>query len=255
MNNVERARCIIANYNKNCRPVACCCPAQRNVVPGNVTFTIGTVTTGLPGSMAAASITGTYPNFILNLTIPQGPTGPTGPIGPIGATGPTGPTGPQGIEGIQGPIGPTGATGEVGPTGPEVSTAFGGLSSDGQQVVNVATQDEYYEVPMTEQTDSAGVTYTPANNITIDVPGTYLITYTGDVSAGSTFTATIALRNNETNIESNNGTASDTATLSLNGTTIQALNTGDVLDIAVTATTQGNLNVNNASLVVARISD
>lgn len=41
------------------------------------TLTIGTVTTGAPGTDAAATITGTAPNFVLNLTIPQGPTGPT----------------------------------------------------------------------------------------------------------------------------------------------------------------------------------
>lgn len=41
------------------------------------TLTIGTVTTGAPGSEASATITGTSPNFTLNLTIPQGPTGPT----------------------------------------------------------------------------------------------------------------------------------------------------------------------------------
>lgn len=41
------------------------------------TITIGTVTTGDPGTEASATITGTAPNFILNLTIPQGPTGPT----------------------------------------------------------------------------------------------------------------------------------------------------------------------------------
>ena len=40
------------------------------------TLTIGTVTTGDPGTEAAASITGDFPNFVLNLTIPQGPTGP-----------------------------------------------------------------------------------------------------------------------------------------------------------------------------------
>ena len=39
-------------------------------------ITIGSVTTGAPGTEAAATITGTAPNFILNLTIPQGPTGP-----------------------------------------------------------------------------------------------------------------------------------------------------------------------------------
>ena len=38
---------------------------------------IGTVTTGEPGTQATASITGTAPNYVLNLTIPQGPTGPS----------------------------------------------------------------------------------------------------------------------------------------------------------------------------------
>lgn len=41
------------------------------------TLTIGTVTTGEPGTDAEATITGTAPNYVLNLTIPQGPTGPT----------------------------------------------------------------------------------------------------------------------------------------------------------------------------------
>ena len=40
------------------------------------TLTIGIVTTGDPGTEASATITGTSPNFVLNLTIPQGPTGP-----------------------------------------------------------------------------------------------------------------------------------------------------------------------------------
>ena len=38
------------------------------------TLTIGIVTTGDPGTEASATITGTSPNFVLNLTIPQGPT-------------------------------------------------------------------------------------------------------------------------------------------------------------------------------------
>ena len=41
-------------------------------------ITIGTVTTGNPGTQAAATITGTPPNFVLDLTIPQGPTGGIG---------------------------------------------------------------------------------------------------------------------------------------------------------------------------------
>ena len=67
----EKAINIIMEASKN-RPVVGCCQ-QTTVIP---TLTIGTVTTGAPGTEAAASITGTAPNFILNLTIPQGPVGP-----------------------------------------------------------------------------------------------------------------------------------------------------------------------------------
>lgn len=42
------------------------------------TISIGTVSTGLPGTDAEATITGTAPDFVLNLTIPAGPTGPAG---------------------------------------------------------------------------------------------------------------------------------------------------------------------------------
>ena len=106
MNNIERAKCIIDNYNKNHIPQNCCC-CNNGGTPINATFAIGTVTTGAPGTAASASITGISPNFILNLVIPQGATGPTGPTG---ATGPQGIQGVQGIAGSQGVTGPTGAT-------------------------------------------------------------------------------------------------------------------------------------------------
>ena len=61
-------------------------------------LSIGTVTTGAAGSNASASITGTSPNFKLNLTIPRGNTG---------ATGATGPQGPSGT--YTGPLKPTSA--------------------------------------------------------------------------------------------------------------------------------------------------
>ncbi len=43
-----------------------------------INLSIGTVETGAPGSTATATITGTSPNYVLNLTIPAGPTGPAG---------------------------------------------------------------------------------------------------------------------------------------------------------------------------------
>jgi hypothetical protein len=52
--------------------------AQGEPGPAN-TLSIGTVTTGAPGSSAAASITGTAPAQTINLVIPQGLQGPAGP--------------------------------------------------------------------------------------------------------------------------------------------------------------------------------
>ena len=81
-------------------------------VPGPVgpapNLSIGSVsaTTGSP----EASITGTNPNYQLNLILK---TGPQGPVGPQGLTGDTGPVGPQGPQGIQGQKGDTGVLYEV----------------------------------------------------------------------------------------------------------------------------------------------
>ena len=97
MDGFEKARNIIEEYQRN-RPIFVCCntntgptgPTGSIVGPTGPTgptgpagidgvtpiLTIGTVTTGAPGTDASATITGTSPNFVLNLTIPQGPTGP-----------------------------------------------------------------------------------------------------------------------------------------------------------------------------------
>ena len=91
---------------------------------GPATIAVGTTTTGLPGTQAAVTNSGTNENVVLNFAIPSGDIGPTGPTGDIGPTGPTGdigPTGPTGDIGPTGPtgdIGPTGPTGDIGPTGP-----------------------------------------------------------------------------------------------------------------------------------------
>jgi hypothetical protein len=56
-------------------------------------ISVGTVTTGAPGSSVQLELVGTAPDYTLNVTIPegdqgiQGPQGETGPIGPTGATG------------------------------------------------------------------------------------------------------------------------------------------------------------------------
>ena len=82
-------------HDQKCKPSCCIvfAPTGSSTLPN---LSLGTVTTGDPGSDGSATIRGTSPNFILDLVIPQGPTGPTGPTGETGATGPTGPTGPAG---------------------------------------------------------------------------------------------------------------------------------------------------------------
>ncbi|MGI5896874.1 MAG: BclA C-terminal domain-containing protein [Oscillospiraceae bacterium] len=85
---------------------------------------VGTVTTGAPGTSASVTNSGTSQNAVLNFTIPRGDTGPTGsqgiqgPVGSTGATGATGAIGPTGPTGAAG----TGATGPTGPTGPTGAT-------------------------------------------------------------------------------------------------------------------------------------
>jgi len=62
------------------------------------TLSIGTVTTGASGGVAAATITGAAPNQTLNLTLPRGSQGI------------------QGIQGVKGDKGDTGTTGSAGPS-------------------------------------------------------------------------------------------------------------------------------------------
>ena len=90
----EKALNIIMEASKRRPIVGCCNPVSGTVgltgptgpqgeigptgpVGEAPTLTIGTVTTGAPGTDASATITGVAPNYVLNLTIPQGPTGPT----------------------------------------------------------------------------------------------------------------------------------------------------------------------------------
>jgi hypothetical protein len=122
------------------------------------TVSLGTVSTGAAGSLAAITNTGTVGAAVFNFTIPQGATGPTGLTGVTGATGVTGVTGvtgpyvtsgavvgtqlqltrsdavvvavsgsilgPVGATGVTGATGTTGVTGPVGVTGVSVTNAY-----------------------------------------------------------------------------------------------------------------------------------
>ena len=65
---------------------------QQNATEGNysASVSVGTVTTGDPGTQAQIYNSGTAKDAVFNFVIPQGPTGPQGQTGPQGPQGPTG---------------------------------------------------------------------------------------------------------------------------------------------------------------------
>lgn len=115
---IERVEGIVAEANANASNAARLANGVRFDID-SASLTIGTVSTGDPGSQASASLTGSGLQHKLNLTLPRGATGPQGPQGDKGETGPTGPQGPKGETGSQGPKGETGNSGPIGPQGPQ----------------------------------------------------------------------------------------------------------------------------------------
>jgi hypothetical protein len=92
---------------------------------GSSTITLGTVSTGNPGTSVSITNTGTPTAPLFNFTIPRGDVGPQGLKGDTGSTGATGATGATGPQGLKGDTGATGATGpqglkgDTGATGPQ----------------------------------------------------------------------------------------------------------------------------------------
>lgn len=119
------------------------------------TITVGTTTTGLPGTQASVTNSGTSSDAVLDFTIPQGikgdkgDTGETGPQGPRGEKGEQGPQGEQGEQGVQGEIGPQGPQGIQGEKGDkgdkgnaatiDVGTVATGLPGTNASVTNSGT--------------------------------------------------------------------------------------------------------------------
>ena len=84
---------------------------------GSSTITLGTVSTGNPGTSVSITNTGTATAPLFNFTIPRGDVGPQGLKGDTGAAGATGSAGTTGSAGATGAKGDTGATGLQGLTG------------------------------------------------------------------------------------------------------------------------------------------
>ena len=78
-----------------------------------VSVTVGSTTTGDPGTEASVTNSGDTQNVVLNFTIPQGAQGIQGPAGADGADGAQGPQGETGPEGPQGPAGANGTNATI----------------------------------------------------------------------------------------------------------------------------------------------
>lgn len=184
-------------------------PAGEDGQPGPAgqaaSITVGTTTTGAPGTQAQVTNTGNQNAAIFNFTIPQGlqgpkgdpgpqgepgakgDTGPQGDPGPQGDTGPQGLQGPQGEPGPQGDPGPQGVPGEPGETGPagQAATITVGTTTTGEpgteaQVTNSGTAQDAilnFTIPKGAPGDSASLPvkvvvidtepYTPSNDTQI----------------------------------------------------------------------------------------
>lgn len=99
---------------------------------GSSTITLGTVSTGNPGTSVSITNTGTATAPLFNFTIPRGDVGPQGLKGDTGLTGPkgdTGNTGPAGIQGPQGNTGPAGTNGTNGTNGSAATISVGTVTT------------------------------------------------------------------------------------------------------------------------------
>lgn len=158
-------------------------PAGEDGQPGPAgqaaTITVGSTTTGSPGTQAQVTNTGNQNAAIFNFTIPQGAQGPkgdpgpqgepgakgdTGPQGEPGAKGDTGPQGEPGPQGVPGEQGPKGDTGETGPAG-QPATITVGTTTTGEpgteaQVTNSGTAQDAilnFTIPKGEPGGSASL--------------------------------------------------------------------------------------------------
>lgn len=134
-------------------------PGETGPAGQAATITIGSTTTGAPGTQARVTNTGNENAAIFNFTIPQGVQGAKGDTGPQGDTGPRGLQGPQGPQGVPGPEGPRGDTGPAGQAATITvgSTTTGNPGTDAQVTNSGTAQNAIFNftIPAASKTYTA----------------------------------------------------------------------------------------------------
>lgn len=218
---------------------------------GPATITIGTTTTGNPGTNASVTNVGTNENAILNFTIPAGATGAQGIQGP---TGPTGPQGIQGAAGVQGEIGPTGPTGPSG----ESTLSYGSKYDTTTDTISL-TADTDSPVPLTTTAPLSGITGTNANTLTIAANGVYKIDYFFNGSPNVEATLTLSVYQNSSPISSSTIIKEVQANTDdiLNGSIIVSLSANDEIGLSLSSNENATVSTadgTNAFINIVRLS-
>jgi hypothetical protein len=167
--------------------------------PPNV-LTVGTVTTGAPGSDADADIGGVSPSQTLDLVIPRGDVGPKGDKGDTGDVGPKGDKGDKGDTGDVGPKGDTGDDSTVpGPpnvlTVGTITTGAAGTSADATVTGASPSQTLNLTIPKGDPGGfTASAVLAAADLNTLTTPGLYYITgaHTNSAIAGESHVEVVA---------------------------------------------------------------
>lgn len=227
--NCNKDKCFLGNGCYIAGPTGPTGPA------GPATITVGQTTTGLPGTNASVTNSGTATNAILNFTIPRGSTGPTGLAGPTGPTGPIGPTGLQGKAGAQGPTGPTGPTGPAGPSG--TVSAFGRKYDNATNSLNLQ-ENVSQTIPLGSTGPNSGITTGTQNALTITEEGTYKIDYFFSGSPSANANITVEISQNTTPIGSTTIVKDTTANVDSDfiGSSINSFAVGDNISLSIEST-------------------
>lgn len=185
---------------------------------GAGTITIGTTTTGDPGTDASVTNSGTAQNAILNFTIPRGETGPTG---------------------AQGPQGETGATGEQGPAG-EVATNEYGYKYDTTNDSITLTANTVTTVPLAQTGPLNVITGSTENALTIGSTGTYKIDYFFNGISNIEGNITLSVYNNSSLLTGSTLTLNleTTDERNISGSIIASLSESDVITLGIESTTE-----------------
>jgi len=200
---------------------------------GPATITIGTTTTGNPGTNASVTNVGTNENAILNFTIPAGATGAQGEIGP---TGPTGPTGPSG----------------------ESALSYGSKYDTTTDTISL-TADTDSPVPLTTTAPLSGITGTNANTLTITANGVYKIDYFFNGSPNVEATLTLSVSQNSNPISSSTIIKEVQANTDdiLNGSIIVSLSANDEIGLSLSSNVNATVSTadgTNAFINIVRLS-